>query len=202
MAGSFKFLQFTKIFAFSFFVWIYHHNYDRTHNSSVDGIQELNQALYLRTSRLLYKCNTESESNGEISDMKTKNFDKKNKDNKPAIFKRFDSYCENKIFDRLNAIYNVEDDKSIELKTKKTSACRDIFILLALPIVINLSCVATSSAVRNNIPQCSYGAIVPVFISFLVLIYVFIKTLKFLILQEKKDGHSLSDYFLAFKKLF
>ncbi|GAW79399.1 tryptophan-rich antigen [Plasmodium gonderi] len=202
MAGSFKLLQFTKIFAISFFVWIYHHNYDGTPNSSFDRTQKLDQSLYLRTSRLLSTCNPDSESNGEIPDVKTKNFYKKNKQNKLGILKRFDSYCENKIFDRLNAIYNTEDNISIKHKAKKTSVCRDIFVLLALPIIINVSCVAISTQKDKLVSGIEYGAVVPVVISLFILIYVLIKTLKFLIIQEKKDGHSLSDYLSAFKKLF
>ncbi|VUZ93457.1 Plasmodium exported protein, unknown function [Plasmodium vivax] len=119
---------------------------------------------------------------------------------KRNIFKKVDFYFEKKIFNILNNIEKVKNDKLKSSNVFNKILGKKMFLLFILPVVILLSGFSFLQYGMNS-PKILYC--IPFAVaSILILFYIFSKILKYYIYVENNGKCSFLDYFRIFSKKF
>ncbi|EDL42846.1 hypothetical protein PVX_000000 [Plasmodium vivax] len=119
---------------------------------------------------------------------------------KRNIFKKVDFYFEKKIFNILNNIEKVKNDKLKSSNVFNKILGKKMFLLFILPVVILLS---GFSFLQYGMNSTEVLYCIPfVVASILILFYIFSKILKYYIYVENNGKCSFLDYFRIFSKKF
>ncbi|KMZ88853.1 hypothetical protein PVBG_05961 [Plasmodium vivax Brazil I] len=145
-----------------------------------------------------------------------KNF--KNNYTKKKGLKKLDCYCERKIFNNIDKIYKLAENRNYDKKTFKNVIMKkygykiilsSLFLLLGLivPILskagVNVKCLGVSKDLKDIIPYINSAFFIPycsIFI--LTILYIFFKVVKYEKLKAGKGKMNRKEYICFCKEIF
>ncbi|CAG9483131.1 unnamed protein product [Plasmodium vivax] len=192
MKRSFSFLNFIKIIIYSFLFWTCYYHSDYTYIGTKEIKSNLDVSLNLRNCRLLTKHEIENESiydQMKESDVWKKRSYKIKKNKEPKehnVFGSIHFYGEKKIFDRLNEMENMINDKNRSRSKYYWKVLKIFGPFCILPIVIGASASPFTEKNDTN-TNIICGLLVPVVIILLIVIYISLINIKYHYLKNKNN---------------
>ncbi|SBT87277.1 Plasmodium exported protein, unknown function [Plasmodium malariae] len=215
-----RFSSIIKIFTFVLLFCTSHcYNQKSTYIKSLEGKVNLENTLTIRAIRLLLSENKLKENNfteinlkqrrqnnekvetlvGELESTYEKNSDNQGKVN---ILKKLDEYLEEKIFNSLTYIYSYFNKNEKARKKENFKGVLKYIILLNLPSALVSLLGFLFYIGKDNTLLLSLGTAACIVINLLMMIYVFLKNLKYKAIQAGYKNPSFKVYIGFIKKIF